>query len=76
MCDLSVGTLYSLVFVSGWCFEWFTSTGLHGLMAWQERTASWMDEKTQDFVTFSLKKPPVRRLSSTPAARKEEETQQ
>lgn len=34
-------------------------------------TASWTEKKRQDLVTFSLKKPPVCRLSTTPAGRKE-----
>lgn len=75
-CATCLWTRFTLVFVLGWCFELFTSSGLHGWEAWQERTASWMDEKIQDLVTFSLKKPPVCRLSTTTAARKEEETQQ
>lgn len=64
MCDVPVVTVYFLV------FELFTWSGIHGVKAWLESTASWMEEKTQDFVTLSLKKPPVCRLSSTPAARK------
>lgn len=39
----------------------------------QYRTASWMEEKRQDFVTLSLKKPPVCRLSTTPAAERDVE---
>lgn len=37
---------------------------------WQCRTASWMVEKRQDFVTLLLKNPPICRLSTTPARKR------
>lgn len=57
-----------------WCVSsLITSWWLSISEAKQHRTASWTLAKRQDFVTVSLKKPPVCRLSTTPARKRGED---